>query len=286
MSIFSNKWKGAIVRPIPKITNSRQAIDFWPVSLMCILSKMLGVLMREQILAHFWTTGLQLYSLQTGFRSHHSITTAVLRTCEDIRRRIRQSKHLTLLDFSKAFDCLDHLLLCKKLATHFRFARTAIRLVAPYLIDRRLRVSFRNPISAEFSAHSGVPQVSVLGPLLFSLFELPAVVKHLTAYLYADDVALLTCSPISEPWLATGKLNADLEDVCEWSRANHLQLNATKIQILPTYKRDLDIGGLGSVHIINQIISFSTKIKYLGLTVDSTLYWDQHVNAVSAKVFF
>lgn len=136
-----------------------------------------------------------LFINQSGFRSRHSTTSAVLNVCEKIRANIDSNyvSILTFLDFTKAFDTVDHALLCYKLKTLFKLSSSACNLIYSYLTDRMQIISVNGQKSEPFRLATGLPQGSVLGPLLFAMFinDLPKVVSHASTYLYADDVLLV-----------------------------------------------------------------------------------------------
>lgn len=140
-----------------------------------------------------------LYKFQSGYRRRYSTTTALLRVTQDLRENLsrrfygkRYVSFLMLLDFSSAFDLVNHQLLLEKLRKLFNFSNDALNLIRSYLSNRSQTVTIDTHMSDSLSTKNGVPLGSVLGPLLFSLFinDLPTVIKHCTCHLFADDVQL------------------------------------------------------------------------------------------------
>ena len=143
---------------------------------------------------------------QSGFRKGHSCITALLKVTEDLRQDLDKDKisFLVLLDFSKAFDMVDHLLLCDKLFRQFNFSFCAVKLLRSYLTDRMQAVQLNNNLSDFLPISRGVPEGSILGPL-FSL------VKYSSIHMYADDVQIYLSCPLGLIEHGVSCLNEDLE---------------------------------------------------------------------------
>lgn len=137
---------------------------------------------------------------------------------------------LALLNFSKAFDCVNHSKLLAKLNTDFSISYSACHLIGNYLKDRIQFVQQSDDKSHSRYLHKGVPQGSVLGPLLFTLYinDLPKVITHSNCTLYADDVQLLISGPHKSVISPINNLNNDLNAIAKWSSNNDLMLNPNK----------------------------------------------------------
>lgn len=168
----------------------------------------------------------------------------------------------------------------------FNFSSSAVCLVSSYIRERTQCVCIDNYLSDFLSVTSGVPQGSVLGPLLFSLFinDLPSVLKHTSYHMFADDVQLYLTIPIKDYASGISKFNEDLERVSQWSRLNNFQLNASKSQgILITLGHErppeptLSLG--------NDIIPFFSSVKNLGLLINTRLTWSEHVSNIIKTVY-
>lgn len=177
-----------------------------------------------------------LSKCQSGYRPGHSVKTAMIKICDDIGLALDRGNSviMILLDFSKAFDTISHSLLCKKLQNNFNFYKDAVDLISSYLKNRKQAVFSNDMLSSFLDVSSGVPQGSVLGPILFSLYinDLPHNIKHCQVHLFADDVQLyLNCNK-SDLNMVANIINEDLECIRAWSERNLLKLNAKKTNAL------------------------------------------------------
>lgn len=232
-SIYPSSWKCARVIPIPKVREPKSPADFRPISILPFLSKAFERLVKTQMSAHLETNRL-LSTHQSGFRSGRSTTTALLDITENIRADIdaRRISIVVLLDFSKAFDTVNHTFLLRKLSHQFDMSSSATSLMRNYLHDRVQFVSQMGDHSTIGLLNRGVPQGSVLGPLLFSLYinELPTLIKHSRCHLFADDVQLNISGTIDNISDTVKMLNEDLSRIGNWATDSKLVLNAAKSQ--------------------------------------------------------
>lgn len=282
-SIFPSKWKHAKVIPIPKSNE-----EYRPIAILCYLSKVLEKLLYSQISEFIHEHGL-MCDMQSGFRSNHSCITALVEVSENIRRELDDNKlnFLVLLDHSKAFDTVNHRTLCMKLRHFFNFSSSSTQLLSSYLVNRTQSVCVNNLFSEPLTLTRGVPQGSILGPLLFSLYanDLPQQLSHCKVHMYADDVQLYLSSPVKSIKENIDKLNDDLSKIHRWATANGLCLNPNKSKCLVIHKKTINPVIEHEILIDNQKILIVPTAKNLGIVFNSTLTWTNHINSLVGQTY-
>lgn len=290
-SRFPTQWKKSIIIPIPKTKRPSCLGDFRPISILCSLSKVFEKLMKNQMLLYLNSNSL-FCELQSGYRKCHSTSSAVLKVVDDIRVGIDSGKltFLCLLDYSKAFDTVIYDTLCRKLADKFDFSMSAILLIHSYLTGRTQTVRVNGEYSDEACVSSGVPQGSVLGPLLFCLYiaDVESVIKHSSFHLFADDLQLYRSCDFNSESISScvSHINEDLTNIAKWSSDNGLRLNGSKTQSIVFSKRGIDTYDFPKLVVNDVQIQYSSSVKNLGVLLSHDLKWDAHVNSVCKKIFF
>ena len=222
-----------------------------------------------------------------GFRPGHTTQDVLVSMIDEWRKALDEDKLVgsVMLDLSKAFDLVDHSILLQKLR-RYGVRGDELKWFKGYLDGRRQRVCVGEEKSAWSDVKRGVPQGSILGPLLFILYanDLPQEVQHCEVKQYADDTTLSHVS--SDAVDLESGLVADLESVVRWVDANKLRLNVNKTQMLlmSRKRREQELEQVG-VRVGDQEIGRSRKVKCLGVVIDEGLKWHEHIGEVRRKCF-
>ena len=231
---FARAWKIAEVTPIPKSGNPEDPCNNRPISLLPILSKVSERLAHGQFVDYL-TASKKLAKTQSGNRKLHSTETALLCVTDDLLQAIDDKKisALVLLDMSKAFDSIRHDILFQKLQA-LGVSSLSLDWFHSYLVGRSQRVRIHDAISDALVLKYGVPQGSILGPVLFTIYvnDLLSVPTHCKSACYVDDSKLYLSFPSSDISTAIDNLNADLESVSRWCCKNSLLINPDKTKVL------------------------------------------------------
>ena len=286
---FPDLWKMALITPIPKKENPC-IDDLRPINILPAPSKVLERAVKEQLVEYLEKNKI-LPKFQSGFRRNYSCTTALLKITNDITTCIDRGDcmPLVLIDMTKAFDSLNTELLLAKLKHHKVECNDFFH---NYLTNRKQAVQIRKNgvlASAAFrDVTSGVPQGSILGPLLFSIFsaDVEGVIKNCSYHLYADDLQIYMPCKIDDIRLGITKINEDLKRITDWTINNSLFVNPNKTQAILFNKfRSINTDGVNIV-VNNTIINWQNVVKNLGLYMDSALSFDHHVSRICQNCFF
>lgn len=277
------RWKQAKILPIPKSTT-----EYRPIAILPYMSKVFEKLLHIQITDYITQYNL-LTDRQSGFRAKHSCITALTDVAEDLRKAIDDGcvAMLVLLDHSKAFDTVDHTILIQKLGKMMNFSPTSTKLIESYLSGRVQCVETRQLTSTFLPVIRGVPQGSILGPLLFSIYvnDLPEQLHHCNIRMYADDVQLYISDKQGHISQCTARLNDDLKRVSLWADVNGLSLNPRKSKCMIMRKRTQKVCETPNVCINDQRIEIVNKAKNLGVIFNNTLTWSDHIIAACGKTY-
>jgi hypothetical protein len=282
---YPSAWKLSKIVPVAKVKDPCRLKDYRPISILPALSKALEKIMKDQIV-DFCNERNLLDRYQSGFRRGHSTTTALLKITDDIA--INMDKNLisilVLLDFSKAFDTVNFKLLCQKLRNLFRFSESAIQLIKSYLTDRSQCVFADGALSSFLPVTQGVPQGSILGPLLFSLFinDISSCIKFSNYHIYADDVQIYLSGSKESIASVINQINSDLVSISHWSTKNGLCLNCQKTQVMAIHRNQTSV--LPPVMVNDTIIPYSPKVKNLGVIINCNLTWNDQITSIVRSV--
>ena len=282
--VFPSDLKSAIVCPLLKkpSLDSEVMKNYRPVSNLSFLSKLIEKVIASRLVKHLQNNGLS-DKFQSAYRKFHSTETALLRVQNDILCSIDKGKHvfLILLDLSAAFDTVDHSILLAFLHDFIGLSGTALNILRSYLLNRTQKVSIHNIFSNVSELLYGVPQGSVLGPLIFCIYTLPlcAILRHhnIDYHIYADDTQLYCCFDNDNSSEVLAKMMSCISDIRSWMIRNKLKINDEKTEFLmlssprSTVKLDssLQIGGV--------TIEASSFCRNLGVYFDDHLSMDKHI---------
>lgn len=286
---FPSLWKYALVLPLNKVPVPSEAKHYRPISILPTISKCLEKIVHLQINT-FLNNNNILNTYQSGFRSSHSTETALLCVTDDIRRAmdLRKCTVLTLFDFSKAFDCVDHSLLLVKLQ-NLGFSESSLCWIRSYLTGRQQCVRVDDRTSTFKSVSSGVPQGSILGPLLFSLYinDISSVLSFTKHHMYADDLQIYAHSCVSTLNETITRINLDIENLVKWTKNHGLKLNEDKTQPIIICSSRLhtkfNIYNIKQILVNGNPLPFCTSVKNLGVIFNQNMTWEEEVLSVCKK---
>jgi hypothetical protein len=225
------------------------------------------------------------YNSQYGFRPQHSTIHAVNEFVDDTITSIENREYTisVFLDLSKAFDTIDHKILIKKLEW-YGVRGVALEWFKSYLDTRKQYVQYKNVNSATEIIPCGVPQGSVLGPLLFIIYsnDLPNCLNYSKAILFADDTTVYLSSP--DIYYLYKTVNCDLEYLADWFRANKLSLNVGKTHLVVFKQSHMKIPANLNIILNDQTIERKDVVKFLGIYIDSKLEWHEHIKYIRNKL--
>ena len=278
-------WKQALVIPIFKGGDDSTPNNYRPISLLPILSKVLEKIIAAQI-NHHLSLHVLIGSRQFGFRSGCSTDQLLFQLTNKFKQLLskKESKFLSIasLDIKKAFDSVNHNLLLTKLNTFFNFESSATLFIKDYLSNRFQSVKCNNTISQLRPVQAGVPQGSILGPLLFIMF-INDIMALNNCYLYADDCLVVYTG--HTPEASALKLENSLIDFVSWYKRNLLVLNASKTDLMTISNKPLKTNSLPMITINESKLKQSDKIKYLGLVLDNKLKFNKSISLLKKKTF-
>ena len=274
-----SEWKAGDIVPIYKKGNKQCPGNYRPVSLTSVVCKVMEAIIRDKLMDYLSTTD-QLHNAQHGFRTKRSCSSQLLTTLEEWSRAIENGDPVDAIycDFAKAFDSVPHKRLLRKLRA-CGVAGRVLRWIEAFLTGRRQRVVLNGARSDWTDVVSGVPQGSVLGPLLFVVYvnDLPEVVQS-SVQLFADDTKIYGSVGQATDVL---RLQSDLDALVKWSSKWQLPFNTGKC-------KSLHIGSANSRHVYtmdNTALAQTSVEKDLGVQIDDSLKFREQAAAAVAKGF-
>lgn len=283
---FPQCYKNATVTPIHKAGSPKLVSNYRPISVLPNIGQLFERVVYNQLVQYLDRNSL-FYDLQFGFRSKHSTKTAFISLMDFVccERETGNVVLIVFIDFTKAFDMIDHQILLEKLRMHFNFDETVVQWMATYLDDRRQCVRIGSSYSELSSITSGVPQGSTLGPLLFLLYlnDIHNSVKHARVYLYADDAALVFSERSLNELVRVA--NSDLVSLFQYTEGNRMYINFNKSKTMlfdPKFsnRNTDDI----VIEINNHKLENVKTFKYLGYHLDNRFSFRDEVDVLASKL--
>ena len=279
-------WKVARVIPLHKSGPRNLFNNYRPVSILSVISKVFEKLLYEQLYDYFISNNL-LSDRQFGFRQFHSTVSTLLDSTNEWFINMDRGKIniAVFLDLQKAFDTINHDILLKKLE-RYGMGSAVLNLLRNYLTDRTQMCSVNGVLSGSKTVMCGIPQCSILGPLLFLIYinDLPGSLEFSSARMFADDTTLtVSGESVLDAEVA---INHDLANIKKWLAANKLSLNLVKTEYLLIGSRH-NINNLfhvAKVHVGDIPIKRVKETKALGVYIDEFLSWNKHIEVISKKI--
>jgi exonuclease III len=287
---YPSVWKISKVVPIPKIKTPKFPQELRPINILPLFEKIFEIVLNIQMTEYVEKNKI-LCNVQSGFRKSHSCETSV----QSVLSKWRQDAdngNITIaafLDFKRAFETIDRKRLIVKLRK-YGFSEESLSLVDSFLHERKQYVYVNNSKSSELDINIGVPQGSVLGPLLFILYinDLPLQLQSVLINIFADDTLISASAKTYND--AADILNRNLKLVSIWLRMNKVKLNISKTKCLVITMSTNKLNKLSTememipIEIDDEPIEFVSTFKYLGVIIDNHLRFDEHVTYIIRKV--
>ena len=278
-------WKIKRVSPVHKGDVKTDPSNFRPISILPIPMKIFEKIVHDQV-STFIKENTFLNDRQSGFRKLFSTTTAVLDVSENILEQLDKNNFVgaVLIDLKKAFDTVDHKILLKKLWC-YGFQNQFFDWFESYLTDRQ-QLTLVNNIMSDLLHEDvyGVPQGSVLGPLLFLLYidDIKSVIQNAYCHLYADDTIILKGA--SDPDSLIASLERELSNVDHWLSINKMTINTKKTEVIffgnKAHLKKLDNK---TVRYLDTPLKRKDKVKYLGVLFDEKMQWKYQIKNITQK---
>lgn len=279
---FPDKLKITMLTLLHKKGDVSELNNYRPIALLSVIAKVMEKIIANRIY-DFLIKFKILNDNQNGYIKNRSTTRAVFQMLEDIITGINENEYTVCLyvDLTKAFDSVHHQTLLEKLEA-LGFRGPTLKLFKSYLSNRQQYLvteddhTGKRLISNGYTIKRGVPQGSVLGPILYLLYvnELPKLLNHITTS-FADDTSIV----IRSTGVTVDKIISVLESLNEWYQQNNLKLNISKTNIME-FKNKQNI----AIEFKNEKLNPTNDTMFLGVNIDSELNWKEHIYYISSKL--
>ena len=289
--IFPDRLKTAKVIPLYKKDDCLIMDNYRPVSLLTSISKIFEKIVHKQITKYFKENKL-FYKSQYGFRDEHSTELASVELIDRVMEAFQKKRSplAIYMDLSKAFDTLDHKILTHKLE-YYGIKGKELNWFKSYLSDRKQFVEIDSVRSDYQTITTGVPQGSVLGPLLFLIYmnDIDEASSALNSILFADDSTFMSTINAVFPNRKIDarfeeNMNKELEKIYNWLAVNKLSLNARKTKYMLFHTKGTKFDYIPKIVINGTDIERVTNFNFLGLTINEKLSWKPHIDKIANKI--
>ena len=283
LGIFPDILKIARITPIHKKSSKLMVENYRPISSLHYLSKILERCMATRLVS-FLDQNEIISKTQYGFQRGKGTFDALSDLIETIYKGLNNHDHniATMIDLSKAFDTVNHHILIQKLEK-YGIVDNALELFQCYLRNRKHFVKIGNSVSDMMTSNIGVPQGSILGPILFLIYinDLPQACNLAKPIIFADDTTLVISNKDNNNLI--NNLNHELNEVFSWCQSNRLTVNTNKTEILLFSNRNFPPNHL-EIMLNDEILNFIECSKLLGVFIDEKLSFKSHVKHVISKI--
>lgn len=289
VNYFPDNWKLSIGKPLSKVSNPNGYNDLRIISILPAVSKIFEKVLYNQMYTYFVDNNI-IPPTQCGFRKDFGTAVALINVTDDIIRALdkKMISILVLLDFSKAFDTINHSLLISKLK-YYGFLHGSSLLLNSYLSNRFQKIFSDNKYSEQVEILSGVPQGSILGPLLFLIYtsDILKSLQYCKVQAFADDTQLYCCFDPEDYMETEININQDLNILSELSLGHNLHLNPDKSSILIFgSKNKVDILKTNlNISINGSKLNFVNIAKNLGLLFDNNLRFQEYLKKLFQRAY-